>query len=106
MSDTKLSLPEAAEAVADLFEGNPDTFLTDAYFQNAKGEVFLTGEGVTPDVACFCAVGGVALAAGVSILDARRFLAPHAGQSSPEYRNNQGRRSAINMLRKAAKEVL
>jgi len=111
----KLTLPEAAEAVADIFEGNPDAYAFGAYFVNSAA-YFVNSAGVTGmppshsepiknlarGVDSFCAVGGVALAAGVSIDRARAFLRETSGVVDPEYINDKGRRQAINMLRRAA----
>lgn len=104
----KLTLPEAAEAVADIFEGNPDAYAFGAYFVNSAGVTGMPPSHSEPiknlarGVDIFCAVGGVALAAGVSIDRARAFLRETSGVVDPEYINDKGRRQAINMLRRAA----
>ena len=59
---SELSLKEAAEAVADLFEGNPETFTMNRYYGTA----------------------------GVGISEAAKFRAPYTAiASSPEYVNNK-----------------
>lgn len=104
----KLTLPEAAEAVADIFEGNPDAYAFGAYIVNSAGVTGMPPSHSEPiknlarGVDSFCAVGGVALAAGVSIDRARAFLRETSGVVDPEYINDKGRRQAINMLRRAA----
>lgn len=107
MSDTKLSLKEAAESVADLFQFNPETYTQMAYYRTPDGTpIYGSRYRISPlpaSVACFCAVGGVALAAGVTLNEASDFLSPFAKGHSPEYTNNLGIKRAINMLRRAAK---
>lgn len=97
----KLTLKEAAEAAADVFEGNPGAFTTYAYGRTGLGTpTYDRPDG--PEFSSFCAVGAVAVAANVTLIEAGEFLRPFSGYDSPEVANNRGRRYAIRMLRKAA----
>lgn len=89
-----LTLKEAAAAVADLYEALPETYLRGAYFYERDDG--------TP---CFCAVGGVMLAANVDSLTVKEFLQPvlfGLGFERATIASDAGRETAIKMLRMAA----
>jgi hypothetical protein len=101
-----LTVKEAAEAVADLFEANPEMFTQSAYARDSDG-VTQTGRefGVNnPQAASWCVVGGLAAAADITVDLARSLLQSEFG---PEYYNNlpDGHARAIAMLRKLAESL-
>lgn len=94
---------------ADLIEAVPAAFAKESYARDEEGAdlfSYATGEDgaiTNPNAVSWCAVGGVAAAAGATYKDAREFLNPFTYPKSPEHFNNdRGRKIVINMLRRAA----
>ena len=97
----KLTLQQAASAVADLFEAAPETW---THGTNARSEFGFMVAVDDPIACCFCAIGGLRAASGCSQAGAYNFLA--RVQPFPTRHNDQrGRLAAIRMLRRAAGEI-
>jgi len=97
----KLTLQQAASAVADLFEAAPETW---THGTNARSEFGFMVAVDDPIACCFCAIGGLRAASGCSEAAAHKFLAQV--QPFPTWHNdNKGRLAAIRMLRRAAGEI-
>jgi hypothetical protein len=105
MTMSKLTLPEACEAVADMFEAVPETHTTCVYARNKEG--IPVDPEISQDQCAWCVVGGVVHKSGKSILDVESFLWPIAkqlfGSGSIHVNDDLGREAAIRLLREAAK---
>jgi hypothetical protein len=101
---SKLTLPEACEAVADLFEAAPETWARGADAVNALG---WTVPPVSPCAEAWCARGAIVVAAKVpprEVDDLLREPARRLFNMSPIAVNDRlGRKAAIRLLREAAK---
>ena len=97
----KLTLQQAASAVADLFEAAPETW---THGTNARSEFGFMVDVDDPIACCFCARGGLMAASGCSEATAYRFLSQV--QAYPiDHNDDKGRLAAIRMLRRAAGEI-
>jgi len=97
----KLTIQQAASAVADLFEAAPETWTSGT---NARDEYRGMVDVDDPTACCFCARGGLMAASGRSEAAAHKFL--ERGHPYPvAYNDQNGRRGAIYMLRRAAGEI-